>query len=294
MSGPPVLLAGVSVIISSRNRPDLLYQTVRSILDADELPAELVIIDQSDRPHDALEALQPPVGCEIRYRWAPSIGVSKGRNSGIATASHDLLAFTDDDVRVTTSWLGTLVRALIEQGPAAIVTGRVLSDGAGASHFAGALRVSDVPMTYSGKVDQDVLASGNMAAPRHAIVSVGGFDERLGPGASFPAAEDGDLGFRILEAGYTIVYVPEAVLYHRSWRPIGDYFGLRWAYGRGKGAYYAKHLRLRVMVGQVPKRLSRAARSVWRQPRRGIGELVFITGMLQGFSEWLLTQRSER
>src|SRR5205823_6583384 len=73
---------------------------------------------------------------------------------------------------------------------------------------------------------------------------VGDFDDDLGPGARFPASEDSDLGFRLLEAGYHIHYIPEAVLYHRAWRSNSDYLPLRWSYGVGRGAFYAKHLRL--------------------------------------------------
>jgi GT2 family glycosyltransferase len=71
---------------------------------------------------------------------------------------------------------------------------------------------------------------------------VGLFDERLGPGTSFPAAEDNDLGYRLLEQGYCICYVPEAVVYHRAWRSERESLSLEWRYGVGRGAYYAKHM----------------------------------------------------
>jgi cobaltochelatase CobN len=83
-----------------------------------------------------------------------------------------------------------------------------------------------------------------MAIRRETLREVGGWDERLGAGTSFPAAEDNDLGFRLLEAGYRIAYHPEAVAWHRAWRAERDYLPLRWAYGRGQGAYYAKHAAL--------------------------------------------------
>jgi GT2 family glycosyltransferase len=297
---PHSRLPGVSVIISSRNRPSLLYDTVLSILEGAEIPAELVVIDQSDLSHPTLQKLRSIGGCELRYIWNPSAGVSRGRNAGIAAASHDVLAFTDDDVRVTPNWLSSLVGALIERGPATIVTGRVSAEDHRASHFVGAVQLGDAPVIYRGRVGVDVLASGNMAARREDLLAVGGFDVRLGPGTSFPAAEDSDLGFRLLEAGCAIVYEPRALLYHRAWRPIGDYLSIRWAYGQGKGAYYAKHLRvrdphmLRRLLEQALRRTSRAMRWIWREPRRGIGELLFVIGLLEGFSEWLLTQRSAR
>src|SRR5437879_9757074 len=81
-----VAVPHTSLIISSRNRPVLLAETVASILAADEVPSELIVIDQSDAPNVALEHIAEPV-CDVRYTWAPSIGASLGRNLGAARAS---------------------------------------------------------------------------------------------------------------------------------------------------------------------------------------------------------------
>ena len=97
--------------------------------------------------------------------------------------------------------------------------------------FAPSTKVDTAPAVYHGRLHEDVLYTGNMAMDRSAARAVGVFDERLGPGTSFPSAEDNDFGFRLLEAGYRIVYVPEALLYHRAWRSERDYVRLRWSYG---------------------------------------------------------------
>ena len=112
-----------------------------------------------------------------------------------------------------------------------------------------------------------------MAMYRSAIDCIGGFDERLGPGTCFPAAEDNDLGFRLLEAGFHIIYDPASVLYHRSWRTEKDYLPLRWGYGRGQGAYYARYLSLqdRHMIARMSLDVVRHAvplrREIWLSPR---------------------------
>ena len=120
---------------------------------------------------------------------------------------------------VTPTWLGSLIRALINGGTKAVVTGRVLPTSPETpGGFVPALVVREVPAVYEGRVGADVLAGGHMAIYRSIMQRVGGFDERLGAGAKFPAADDNDLGFRLLELGYRIIYVPEAILYHRAWR----------------------------------------------------------------------------
>src|SRR6266542_3230353 len=97
-----------SLIISSRNRPQMLRETIQSILAGEEVPAEIVIVDQSDAPDERLHSLETDRLCTIRYLWTQSIGLSRANNEGIACARNDLIAFTHDDVMVTPTWFGSL------------------------------------------------------------------------------------------------------------------------------------------------------------------------------------------
>ncbi|MEJ7811902.1 MAG: glycosyltransferase [Gemmatimonadaceae bacterium] len=297
----PEALPPTSLIICSRNRPALLADTVESILQGDEVPTELIIIDQSDVPRDVPAAWRTSGPCEIRHVPSRSAGLGRARNEGIAQARHDVLAFTDDDMYAAPGWFGALIRAMVEAGPRSAVTGRVLP---GAEEVPGgfvpALVTSDAPATYEGRIDVDVLAGGNMAVRRSLIDMVGGFDDRLGAGSRFPAAEDNDLGFRLLEVGARIVYVPQAVLYHRAWRAARAYLPMRWSYGRGKGGYYAKHLSfrdrhmLRRAVRDVAHRVVRMPRHLLRNRRQALGDAVYILGILSGVTRWLATGKQGR
>jgi GT2 family glycosyltransferase len=292
-------LPPTSLILCSRNRPELLAEVVASVLKGNEVPAEMIIVDQSETPHSSVATLTTDRPCRIRYRHSRSVGLSRANNEGIAAAQHDLFVFAHDDVAATLTWFGTLVRTLVNAGPRTVVTGRVLPAAAELpGGFAPSTKTSEAPVVYTGRIGKDVLYPMNMALYRSAIPEVGGFDERLGPGTPFPAAEDNDLGFRLLEAGYRILYVPEAVLYHRAWRSEKDYVPLRWSYGRGQGAYYAKYLSLRdrYMLGRMARGLlghlyQGACQARW-QRRRAYGHLAYVLAVLSGAGEWLLKQRS--
>jgi len=290
-------LPPASLIICSRDRPKLLAETIESVLRGDEVPTELIIIDQSDVPHPALASLKSGCSCEIRYLWTHSAGLSRARNTGIAAARHAILAIIDDDMFVEPAWFGSLIRALLNSGERAVVTGRVLPTAPEVpGGFVPTFMPSEVRAVYEGRIGTDVLAGGHMAAYRSILDAVGGFDERLGAGADFPAADDNDLGFRLLEAGYRIIYAPEAVLYHRAWRGKGQYMAARWSYGRGKGGYYSKYLSykdlymLRRMVWDILHRVFRFPFLVWLDPRRACGDLVYIAGILSGTTRWAWTQ----
>jgi GT2 family glycosyltransferase len=86
-------------------------------------------------------------------------------------------------------------------------------------------------------------ASANLGVRRRALEAIGGFDERLGGGARFGAAEDLDLFDRLLGAGYAGWYEPAAWAEHDQWRDRRGILRLDLRYGIGLGARIAKLLR---------------------------------------------------
>lgn len=287
-------LPAASLIICTRNRARLAAETVDSILRGDAVPAELVVVDQSEAPNPAIAALDGARGCAVRYVRTPTVGLSRARNLGIAAASHELLVFTDDDVLVAPTWYVAIVEALAAAGPRTVVTGQVRPAVAEVrGGFAPAIREGGTAAVYRGRLDQDVLYPLNMALYRSLIEEIGTFDERLGAGTRFPGAEDSDFSFRLLEAGYAIAYAPQAVLYHRAWRRDRDYLPHRWDYGRGRGAFYAKHASLhdryilrRMWRDTVPRALWAPLR-FRRDRRRALGDLALACGIVSGALHWL-------
>jgi GT2 family glycosyltransferase len=285
-------LPRATLVIGTRNRPSLLRATVESVLDGRERPAEIVVVDQSDEPSFTLAELSRE-DCAVRVIAASEPGLSRARNEGAAAASTELLVFADDDMLADREWFGRLVRALAAAEPKTVVTGAVeAAPGESWRSFFPATQSHTPGAVFEGRLDRDVLAGGHMAITRSALEDVGGFDPRLGPGAAYPAAEDNDLGFRLLEAGYRIAYVADAVLYHRAWRAGWRYPLVRFSYGRGKGGFYAKHpaqLRSRALR-DVTHRMRRFPRQVIRRPSLAAGDVAYVAGILVGSTRWWLRE----
>jgi GT2 family glycosyltransferase len=279
----------------------MLADAVESILQGYETPTELIIVDQSDVAHPEPAAPTTERPCQLRYHRVQSVGLSRANNYGIDVAQHEILVFTHDDILVSPTWFASLAQALLNAGPRAVVTGRVLpEEGDPPGRFVPSTKTDERPAVYEGRIGVGVLYPMSMAMYRAALDEVGRFDERLGPGTPFPAAEDNDLCFRLLEAGYRIIYAPEAILYHRAWRTERDYIPLRWGYGRGEGAYLAKHLgfrdryMLRRMMRMIKNHLVRSAGQLRHHRRLAYGDAVFALGILAGAAQWFLTQRAKR
>ena len=260
-----------SLIICSRNRPKMLFETVESILCGDHVPTEIIIVDQSPEPHPELGAMKTKRFCEIRYIHSKIVGVSAGRNLGIRSARYKILIFIDDDMFVEPDWFRNLVQAVIKAGPNSVVTGQVLVGQAEVpGGKAPSIKKEQQPVVYRGRIGKDVLYTGNMGADRSVFNHIGFFDEWLGPGTIFPAAEDNDLGYRLLELGHCICYVPEAIVYHRAWRSARESLSLEWRYGVGRGAYYAKHMNWR-----DPYMFSRMVRDIKASVMNFLGHILY-------------------
>jgi GT2 family glycosyltransferase len=183
--------------------------------------------------------------------------------------------------------------------PGAVVSGQYESTE---PEEPGAFAPSTTPSGDSRRVFRepgsvDVLYTGNAAIRRSTLRSVGGFDPRLGPGTRYPAAEDNDLAHRLLTSGVSVVFDPAARVLHRAWRPASDLAPLRWRYGRGQGAFLAKHLTdpagatRRRLAGEIVRRARRIGQAAIRR-RTPVGpEVAYLAGLLSGAAEWIVRER---
>lgn len=287
-------LPDATVIVCSSGRSNMLAEAIEAILVGHEVPSELLVIENSLGEVSPLAKLTTDT-CSYRYYSTTEHTLSGKRNAAVRLASHDVIVFADDDVIVPPTWFETIVRALVALGPGAVVTGRVVAgkpEVPGA--YASSLHPSSEFATYSRRTTyEDPLATFNCASFRSLFDVTGGFDERLGPGTPYPACEDNDFGFRVLEAGFSIVFDPCALLYHRAWRDKETYVPLRWTYGRGQGAFYAKHLG---PDGYIWHKLlaawrRHARRMLVRNSQTALGEIAWFAGFLWGFVGWTLSYR---
>lgn len=184
-------------------------------------------------------------------------GISAARNAGIAAAVGDIVAFTDDDVRVEPNWLLALGRRFVSDPELDAVTGLILpaemetpaqiwferyyGGFSGERTFAPlklrsapslrALRGSRVVVTDTdGKEVRrfSVYGAGaygagaNMAFRRSTLLKHGSFDLALGTGTPARGGEDLAMLISILWSGGSVGYEPAAVAHHRHRRELEE------------------------------------------------------------------------
>jgi glycosyltransferase involved in cell wall biosynthesis len=85
----------ISVIIPTYNRADLVQRAITSLLEQTCLPDEIIIID--DGSTDETPDILAQYGAPVRTIRQPNSGRSAARNTGLQTATGDLIALLDSD-----------------------------------------------------------------------------------------------------------------------------------------------------------------------------------------------------
>lgn len=268
---PPQLAAPVatrssqslSIVICTHERPDDLGRALHAVLAVAQADDEVLVIDNNPVTARTAEVC---TRLGVQRIVEPRRGLNWARNAGLAAARRDVVAYVDDDVRVTPFWRANIACefAVPQVG---CVTGLVLpieleTEAQEQFEVFSAHRRTFERRRFSrasGVVPSraDVVGIGaNMAFRRETAAAIGGFDTRLDAGTRTRAGGDTDMFARILDAGHDIVYVPRAQVWHRHRRTMEELRDCVFGYGAGTFAMLTK----RVVEGGDLRALETAAR----------------------------------
>jgi GT2 family glycosyltransferase len=250
----------VTVIVCSRDRAAELSGCLRSLQRLRHPALELLVVDNapSDGQTKRLVTQLARNDPRLRYVCEPRPGLSCARNRGLREARGEVVAFTDDDVRVDPLWLAGLLRGFRRTSDVACVTGLVASSSLehpAEQYFDGRVWWSSscdprVFRAARGPGDSrlhpyaaGVFGTGaNIAFKADVIRGLGGFDESLGAGSPTAGGEDLDAFVRVLTAGYALSYEPAALAWHEHRVDAEQLQTQMYGYGKGLSAYLFKHL----------------------------------------------------
>jgi GT2 family glycosyltransferase len=253
----------VSVVVPTKDRPDYLEVTLRSLRDQDLAePYELIVVDDGEHPgtraaaHDAGARLLRPRGGR---------GPNTARNTGIAEAAAELVALVDDDVRAPRGWLRALVEGARRHPDAGAYGGPIRARLEGPAPRSCGREAPPITALDLGGADREaeLVWSANMLLRRSAWERVGPLDERFSTGG-----DEEEWLRRLRAAGGRVMYLADAALDHRR---TGDDARLRAlmrsAYRRGRNmrAYDG----MRGAAPPLARELRVLAGCGWHTARRG-------------------------
>ena len=287
----------VSVLICTYNRARMLRETLLALRAIDLPPdcaVQVIVVDNNSTDNTALVIEEA-----VRDSPVPVIGLTETQqgksfalNRGLAAATGDVIALTDDDVLPSREWLTHIVRHFRER-KVTFIFGKVLPRWGHvpppellttrAQDIWGPLAIvdyGDVPTPYlPGNTGQRLPIGANLAFARSALLAIGGWRTDLGKvNNTLISGEDHEIFVRLRRHGlYAGFYDPAASVRHYvpASRLTRRYFR-QWFYWHGKTnalmlAELFPDLDLARVprVAGVPRFLYRqAAAQVWRYVRR--------------------------
>lgn len=253
----PRVFPSVTIAICTKDRPDNLACCLDSLQKClvGEVKlvslVEILIVDNasSDSRTHQLAVSQS----NVRYVYEPKPGLNFARNRAIQEATGELLAFLDDDVTVDRGWLTGLLETAVKDPDAVAFTGQVLpyeleTEAQILFEQRGGFRRGFDKIRYGKTLPGDafypcqasVFGTGaNMAFRRDILVKLGGFDEALDTGSPLPGGGDLDIFYRVIRAGYPLIYEPQYLVFHQHRREMK---ALRRQYERSWGKGYMAFL----------------------------------------------------
>ncbi len=243
----------VSIALATFDRPEQLRECLVALC-KQESPRRIEIVVIDNHPSSGLT---PPVVADFPGVVLVSEarqGLAYARNAGFVSSSGDIVIATDDDVIMPPDWVEQLV-APFERSDVGIVTGNVLPReletefqylfevygglGRGFEGFeAGppwlrASRRRAAPTWKLGATANAAFRASVFRDPR-----IGLMDEALGPGMPSGVGEDTYLFYKIIKAGYSLVYKPDAYVWHTHRRDRKALRSQIYNYSKGHVAYH--------------------------------------------------------
>lgn len=237
----------VSVIVASYNGRRTLESCLTSLSKLNYPDYEIILVDDGSTDSTPQIVTQHP---HIHYvRHEKNLGLSTARNTGIAAATGEIIAFTDSDCRVDEDWLYFLVADLLS-GEFVGVGGPNLLPPEDSALAAAVMASPGGPVQVMlGDREAEHIPGCNMAFTKRALTEIGGFDPVF-----TKAGDDVDLCWRLQRAGFKIGFSPAAVVWHHRRETIGAYLRQQRGYGEAEALLARKH----------PQHFNRFGNAIWR------------------------------
>ena len=200
MTNNAAIETGVSVVIPTFNRRELLLRALASVY-AQTLPAaQIIVVDDGSTDGSGLAVKQAYP--QVDYLWQPNRGVSSARNVGIGYADHPWIALLDSDDEWLPAKLASQFRRLGETQEIKICHCEEIWIRHGRRVNSGKRHVKPEGEIFADCLPLCAMSPSSILIHRTVWAEVGLFDEQL------PACEDYDLWLRIT-ARYPVALVRE-------------------------------------------------------------------------------------
>lgn len=226
-----------SLTMATRGRTAEVAEFLDSLLAQGRDDVEVIIVDQNG--DDRLAPVVARYAERLPLTWVRSdrANACHARNLGLARSRGEIVGFPDDDCLYPSGLLARVDAAFAADPALDVLTGAAASPEGGLS--SGRWRPDGGPITPANAWTSVI--EFNLFLRRETALTLGGFDERLGPGTPLGSAEGNDLVLRAIGAGSKAVYDPDLRVAHPDKRLTAAAAERAQLYGTGLGFVLRRH-----------------------------------------------------
>ncbi|RIK41393.1 MAG: glycosyl transferase family 2 [Chloroflexi bacterium] len=243
----------ISIVVATYDRPADLRNCLQCLVNQQTThPVEIIVVD-----NHPVSGLTPPVVAEfpgVVLVCEPRQGLAYARNAGFIASRGDIVVTTDDDVLAPPDWLESLVAPFADE-EVMVVTGNTLplaleTEAQRLFEAYGGLgrgsQFRKVGREWFRSFRRQAVPTWRLGATANAAFratifghpEIGLMDEALGPGMPSGVGEDTYLFYKVLKAGFSMVYEPAAVVLHKHRREMAALRRQLYDYSKGHVAYH--------------------------------------------------------
>jgi GT2 family glycosyltransferase len=221
VSGP-----SASVVVCTYNDASTLRDCLEGLTEQSYAEYEVIVVNDgsTDETGDIAREF------DVRLIETENQGLSRARNTGLAAATGDIVAYVDGDARPDSEWLSFLAGRFAGGDYGAVGGPNLPWPDAGRVEEAVATAPGGPTHVLISDDEAEHIPGCNMAFRREVLEAIGGFD-----GQFRAAGDDVDVCWRLREAGFRIGFTPAAVVWHHRRDTIRAYLAQQRGYGEAEG-----------------------------------------------------------
>ena len=215
----------ISVVVCSYNGGRTIRDALEGLRQLDYPNYDVIVVDDGSTDDTATIASQ----YDVRLIRTPNRGLSSARNTGLAAATGEIVAYLDDDAYPDPHWLTYLAATFLSTSHAGVGGPNIAPAGDGPIAECVARAPGGPVHVLITDLEAEHIPGCNMAFRTACLDAVGGFDPRFRT-----AGDDVDLCWRLQDRGWTLGFHPAAMVWHHRRNSLRTYWRQQVGYGRAE------------------------------------------------------------
>ena len=229
------MLPHLTVVVPTYARAEALARCLGSLtrLDYPRDRFDVIVVDDGSACAPEREVQAAGSAAAIRLISQRNAGPGAARNTGVAQAAGDYVAFLGDDCEAEPGWLAAFA-ARYARTPERLLGGRIVNALPHDPYASASDRLIAFLYAHYNRDPERArfFTPNNLAVPRQVFTALNGFDATIGK-----TGEDREFCDRWLARGHGISYVPDAIVRHTHPLTLAGFWRQQFGYGRGTRRY---------------------------------------------------------